>query len=77
MGDVVEGEDKPKYAKLRKGQSIDLINLEMALELFKLPRTVGVIENKDVIVSEGKYGPYVRYDNNFVSLGDLDPMTIT
>ena len=77
MGDVVEGEDKPKYAKLRKGQSIDLINLEMALELFKLPRTVGVIVNKDVIVSEGKYGPYVRYDNNFVSLGDLDPMTIT
>ncbi|MAQ31111.1 MAG: DNA topoisomerase I [Flavobacteriales bacterium] len=77
MGDIIEGGDKPKYAKLRKGQSIDLINLDMALELFKLPRTIGAIDNKDIIVSEGKYGPYVRYDNNFVSLGDLDPMTVT
>ena len=76
MGDLEEGKDKPKYAKLRKGQTIDGISLKEALSLFDLPRTIGQFEEKEVVVSEGRYGPYVKYNKGFVSLGDLDPNTV-
>lgn len=66
-----EGE-KPQFSSLRAGQHIENITLEEALELFKLPRDLGEYENKKVVVSIGRFGPYVRHDNKFVSLGKLD-----
>ena len=76
LGDLEEGQEKPKYAKLRKGQTIDGISLSEALALFELPRTIGKFQEKEVVVSEGRYGPYIKYNKGFVSLGDLDPMTV-
>ena len=76
MGDIEDDGGKPKYAKLRKGQTLESIDLKTAIDLFSLPRTVGQFENKDVIVSEGRYGPYIRFDNGFISLKDLDPFTV-
>jgi DNA topoisomerase-1 len=78
MAQLGEGseEEKPKFASLRKGQSIESITLEEAIDLFKLPRQVGQFEDKVVTVAIGRFGPYVRHDSKFVSLGECDPMTI-
>jgi DNA topoisomerase-1 len=63
---------------MKKGQSIETITLEEALSLFELPRTVGQFEDHDVIVSIGKFGPYVRLDNKFYSLSkNDDPYEVT
>lgn len=71
-------EEKPKFSSLAKGQNIDTISLEEALDLFKLPRKLGQFEENEVTVGLGKYGPYVRMKNSFVSLKDnQDPLTIT
>lgn len=78
LGELVEGEEKPKYASLKHGQFLESITLEDALELFKLPREVGVFEEKEIIAAVGRYGPYVRHDGKFVSLKkEQDPLTIT
>lgn len=70
-------EEKPRYASLLKSQLIETITLEEALKLFALPRTLGEFEAKPVTVAIGRFGPYVRHDNKFVSLRkDQDPMTI-
>ena len=71
--------EKPSFAGLVQGQSIDTITLEDALKLFKLPRELGETpENEKLIVGIGRYGPYIRYGNKFVSLkGEDDPHTIT
>lgn len=74
---VADDEVKPTFAKLRPNQQILTITLEEALELFKLPRTLGNFEEQEIIVSEGKYGPYVRHANKFYSLTTQDPMEIT
>ncbi|MCH6572226.1 MAG: DNA topoisomerase I, partial [Proteobacteria bacterium] len=73
-----EEEDKPKFAGLRKEQSLDTIGLDEALELFKLPRDLGdTPEGEPMSVSIGRFGPYVRYGDKFVSLKkDDDPYTI-
>jgi DNA topoisomerase-1 len=72
-----ENEEKPKFASLRAGLSLETISLEEALELFKLPRELGEYENKKVTVAIGRFGPYVRHDGKFVSLGkDYDPYTV-
>ena len=72
-----EDEDK-KFASMRSGQLIEKITLDEALELFNLPRTVGEFEGKEVISAIGKFGPYIRHDGKFVSLGkEFDPLTIT
>ena len=77
LGDT-EGETKPAYANLRKGQFIESITLEDALELFKLPRNVGQFEDKDMTANLGRFGPYVRHDSKFYSLTkEQDPHTIT
>ena len=70
--------EKSRYASLKKGQLIESITLEEALELFSLPRNVGVLDGETLMVGIGKYGPYVRYGKSFASLqrGD-DPYTIT
>ncbi|MEQ8909102.1 MAG: type I DNA topoisomerase [Vicingaceae bacterium] len=76
---TAEDEEKPKFASLLKEQSIETITLEEALELFKLPREVGEFEGKKVTAAIGRFGPYVRWNNLFVSLkkadGD-DPLTV-
>ncbi len=74
----IEGEDgKNRFASLKKGQLIESITLEEALELFALPRNLGEYEGEDLVVGIGKFGPYVRHGKNFASLakGD-DPYTI-
>jgi DNA topoisomerase-1 len=71
------GEEKPRYAQLRKGQNIESITLQEALDLFKLPRIIGKFEDKDVTVSTGRFGPYVLHDSKFYSLRrEDDPYTI-
>jgi DNA topoisomerase-1 len=75
----VSDEKKPRFASLLADQSIGTINLEQALELFKLPRTVGEFEGEEVVASVGRFGPYLRFKGKFVSIkkddGD-DPLTI-
>lgn len=72
-----EDEDK-QYASLKKGQFIENISLEDALELFKLPRDVGMFEDKKIVAAIGRFGPYVRHDGSFVSLKkEMDPLSIT
>ena len=76
IGDADDAE-KPRFASLRKGQLIASITLEEALDLFTLPRTVGEFEEKEVVIGIGRFGPYVRHDGKFVSLGKTDdPYTI-
>ena len=65
-------DEKPQFASMKRGQSIETITLEEALGLFALPRTVGEFEGKEVTVSIGKFGPYVRHNNKFYSLGKND-----
>ena len=65
-------DEKPKFASMKKGQSIETITLEEALGLFALPRSLGQFEDKDVTVSIGKFGPYVRHNNKFYSLSKND-----
>jgi len=81
VGDsVVEGvnDEKPLYASLRAGQSIETISMDEALELFKLPKKVGVFEDKDMTVAIGKFGPYIRHNSAFVSLPKgQDPHDVT
>jgi DNA topoisomerase-1 len=74
---AMEGE-KPRSASLKKGQLVITITLEEALELLSLPRTLGRYEGKEVVIGIGRFGPYVRYDGKFTSLGRKDdPYTIT
>ncbi len=76
VGDA-DAEEKPKFASLKKGQSIDSITLEEALELFRLPRAVGEFESKEVTVAIGRFGPYIRHNSLFYSLPkEDDPLTI-
>lgn len=74
-----ENDDPDKqFASLQKGQLIENITMEQALKLFELPRTVGEYEGKKVVAAIGRFGPYIRFDGKFVSLGKLyDPNTIT
>ena len=77
IGDPDE-EDKPQFASIRKDQSLENINLEEALELFKLPRTVGVYEDKDMVAAIGRFGPYIRHDGKFYSIPESeDPLSIS
>jgi DNA topoisomerase-1 len=68
---------KPRYARLRKDQSIETITMDQALELFKLPRIVGEFEGKDLKVNVGRFGPYIQQGTSFTSLKkDDDVMSI-
>ena len=73
-----DDEEKPKFAGLRPGQKMNDIDLETALELFKLPRKLGETpDGLPVSASVGRFGPYVRYGDKYVSIrGDDDPYTI-
>ena len=75
---ATEEEEKPKFASLKTNQSIETITLEEALELFKLPMDLGTYEGKEVQVNTGRYGPYVRFGEEFVSLPRTeDPLAVT
>lgn len=70
-----DSEEKPRFARLEKGLSMETITLKEALELFKLPRVVGEYEDKEVSIGTGRFGPYVRHDNKYISLPKtLDPI---
>lgn len=72
-----EGSVKPQYASLKKGQLIETITIEEALELFKLPREVGIFEELPMMVGLGRFGPYIGHNKKFYSLGKTDdPYTI-
>ena len=73
-----DDEDKPKFAGLRPGQKMDSIELDEALELFKLPRKLGeTADGEPVSASIGRFGPYIKYGSKFVSLKEDDPYTVT
>ncbi|MDN5203237.1 type I DNA topoisomerase [Fulvivirgaceae bacterium BMA10] len=73
-----DDEEKPKFASLRRGQFIESIALEEALELFKLPRDVGEFEGEQMVAAIGRFGPYVRHNGKFYSLGkEIDPLNVT
>lgn len=70
--------EKPKFAQLRAGQSLESLTLEEALNLFKLPRTVGQYEDKTISVGTGRFGPYIRFADKFISIPkDMDPLEIS
>ena len=63
-----DGEEKPQFASLLKGQSVSTITLEEALKLFEFPRHIGEYEGADLTVAIGRYGPYVKFDGKFISI---------
>ena len=75
--DELDEGEKPRYANLRPGQSIETLEADDALELFKLPKTLGEVDGEEVIVGVGRYGPYVRHGSTFISLerGE-DPLSV-
>ncbi|MEG2337040.1 MAG: DNA topoisomerase, partial [Bacteroidales bacterium] len=69
---------KPTFAGLKKGQSIESLSLEDALELFKLPRVIGLFEDKEMVAGIGRFGPYIRHNSLFISIPKTDdPLEIT
>jgi DNA topoisomerase I len=73
-----DDEEKPKFAGLRPGQKMDSINLADAMDLFQLPRTLGLAADGETITTNvGRFGPYVKYGSKYVSLKEDDPYTIT
>ena len=71
-------EEKPQFASLLKGQSVSTITLEEALKLFEFPRTIGEYEGTDVTVAIGRFGPYIKHNNKFVSIPkEYAPAAIT
>ncbi|GAB3025046.1 type I DNA topoisomerase [Niabella terrae] len=65
---TVDQEETPRFASLQKGQSIETISLEQALDLFKLPAVLGSFEDKEVSVNIGRFGPYVKLGEEFISI---------
>ena len=73
-----DDEEKPRFAGLRPGQKMDAITLADAIELFKLPRTLGeTAQGETIVANVGRFGPYVKYGSKFVSLKEDDPYTVT
>lgn len=77
LGETSDEEEKPKFASLRKGQSIESITFEEAIDLFKLPRKLGEYEGKVVTAAIGRFGPYLSHNKKFVSLKVDDPLDVT
>lgn len=68
IGESGDDEKKPKFASIPKGKSLGTITLEEALQLFELPKNLGAFKGEDAIVSQGRFGPYIKYGTMFVSL---------
>ena len=78
MGLTEDETDKPRFAPMPAGAKINTVTLEQALEMFKLPRTVGKTKDgQDIMANLGRFGPYIQVDKLFVSIKPLDPRTIT
>jgi DNA topoisomerase I len=80
LGESTPGkeDEKPQFASLRPGQHLETITFDEAMELFKMPRELGLWEGKSLTVGIGRFGPYIRYNNQFISLTKSDdPYTIT
>ncbi len=76
--DELDEGEKPRYANLRREQSIDTITYEEALKLFQLPRDMGTYKGEEVAIGRGRYGPYVRFGDKFVSIPkDEDPLELS
>ena len=75
---TADDDEKPRFAQLPADKSMETITLDEALELFKLPRTVGEFEGKSVTIGAGRFGPYVLHDKKYVSIPkDEDPLALT
>lgn len=75
---AADDEEKPRFASLRKGQMIETITFEEAMDLFKLPKKIGTFEDKEMTVAIGRFGPYIRHASSFYSLPKgVDPMEVT
>lgn len=73
-----EDSEKPRFAPMKKSQSMESITLEEALELFRLPRVLGEYEGDNITIGAGRFGPYVQHDGKYISIPKgADPMTIT
>ena len=76
MGET-ESEEKPQFAPMPAGTTIDTVTLDQALEMFKLPRTVGATaDGKEIKANIGRFGPYIQVDKTYVSIKPRDPLTI-
>ena len=73
-----DDKEKPRFAQIPSDKSMESITLDEALELFKLPREIGIFEGEKVVIGTGRFGPYVLHHKKYVSLPkDADPMSIT
>jgi DNA topoisomerase I len=73
-----DDEEKPRFAQMKKTQTLETITIDEALELFRLPRNLGDFENKVVTIGVGRFGPYIRHDSKYVSIpSSMDPLKIT
>jgi len=71
-------DEKPKYANLKQGMSLETVTYEEAIDLFKLPRDLGTFDNLPIVIGAGRFGPYVKFDEKFISIPKTqDPLTIT
>jgi DNA topoisomerase-1 len=71
-------EDKPRFAQMKPGQTLETITLEEALSLFSLPRTLGEFEEQPVSIGAGRFGPYIKFGNTYVTLPKThDPLTVS
>lgn len=77
IGDTADANEKPRFAKLKANQSIETITLPEALSLFQLPKTIGEFQGEELVVSVGKFGPYIKYKDQFISLPkNEDPLEL-
>jgi len=72
-----ENDEKPQFASLEKGQSIDTITLEEALHLLSLPRVEKISTGEEIEINKGRFGPYIKLDGKYYSIKEHDPFTIT
>ena len=77
-GETTDEINKPLFASIPKGTTLETVTLEQALEMFNLPRTVGKTDEGDEILANvGRFGPYIKVGTTFVSIKPLDPLTVT
>ncbi|MBR5720078.1 MAG: type I DNA topoisomerase [Bacteroidales bacterium] len=73
-----EDEEKPRFTGLKKGQTLENVTFEDVMELFKYPKNIGKYEDSDVIIGQGRFGPYIRHNSSFYSIpSSLDPLSMT